>query len=73
MNATDILWGQVIPVSAVVPAFVWGAAERTAWRGNYDAQAGGIRESGAQALIGPKFRFGSNLPIDSRYRMSAFG
>jgi type IV secretion system protein VirD4 len=32
MNATKILWGQVLLVSATVLAFVWAATEWTAWR-----------------------------------------
>ena len=32
MNATKILWGQVLLVSSVVLAFVWGATEWVAWR-----------------------------------------
>jgi type IV secretion system protein VirD4 len=31
MNATKILWGQVLLVSATVLAFVWAATEWTAW------------------------------------------
>ena len=32
MNATKILWGQVLLVSVVVLAFLWGATEWIAWR-----------------------------------------
>lgn len=32
MNATKILWGQVLTVSFVALAFVWGATEWVAWR-----------------------------------------
>jgi type IV secretion system protein VirD4 len=32
MNATKILWGQVLLVSFVVLAFLWGATEWVAWR-----------------------------------------
>jgi type IV secretion system protein VirD4 len=32
MNATKILWGQVLLVSATVLAFVWAATEWTAWK-----------------------------------------
>ena len=32
MNATKILWGQVVLVSTVVLAFVWGATEWAVWR-----------------------------------------
>jgi type IV secretion system protein VirD4 len=40
MNATKILWGQVILVSAVVLAFVWTATEWTAWRLGFQPQLG---------------------------------
>jgi type IV secretion system protein VirD4 len=40
MNATKILWGQVLLVSAVVLAFVWSATEWTAWRLGFQAQLG---------------------------------
>ena len=32
MNATKILWGQVLLVSATVLAFIWAATEWTAWK-----------------------------------------
>ena len=32
MNATKILWGQILLVSLVVLAFVWTATQWTAWR-----------------------------------------
>src|SRR5271163_2535855 len=32
MNATKILWGQVLAVSAVVLGFLWGATQWVAWR-----------------------------------------
>ena len=32
MNATKILWGQVLLVSITILAFVWAATERTAWK-----------------------------------------
>jgi len=32
MNATKILWGQVLLVSSTVIAFVWAATEWTAWK-----------------------------------------
>ena len=32
MNATKILWGQILLVCAVVVGFVWGATEWTAWQ-----------------------------------------
>jgi type IV secretion system protein VirD4 len=40
MNATKILWGQVLLVSAVVLAFVWMATEWTAWRLGFQPQLG---------------------------------
>ena len=40
MNATKILWGQVLLVSAVVLAFVWAATEWTAWRLGFQPQLG---------------------------------
>ena len=40
MNATKILWGQVILVSAVTLAFVWGATEWVAWRLAFQSQLG---------------------------------
>jgi type IV secretion system protein VirD4 len=40
MNATKILWGQVLLVSAVALAFVWGATERVAWRLAFQPQLG---------------------------------
>jgi len=40
MNATKILWGQVLLVSAVVLAFVWGATEWVAWRLDFQPQLG---------------------------------
>ena len=40
MNATKILWGQVLLVSAVVLAFVWAATEWTAWRLAFQSQLG---------------------------------
>ena len=32
MNATKILWGQILAVTAVALAFVWGATQWVAWR-----------------------------------------
>jgi hypothetical protein len=32
MNATEILWGQVLLVAAAVLGFVWAATEWTAWK-----------------------------------------
>jgi len=40
MNATKILWGQVLLVSAVVLAFIWGATEWVAWRLAFQPQLG---------------------------------
>ena len=40
MNATKILWGQVLVVSAVTLAFVWGATEWVAWRLAFQTQLG---------------------------------
>ena len=40
MNATKILWGQVLLVSAVALAFVWGATEWVAWRLVFQTQLG---------------------------------
>jgi len=40
MNATKILWGQVLAVSFVVLAFVWGATEWVAWRLAFQSQLG---------------------------------
>ena len=40
MNATKILWGQVLLVAFVVAAFVWGATEWVAWRLAFQSQLG---------------------------------
>jgi len=40
MNATKILWGQILLVSLVVLAFVWTATEWTAWRLRFQHQLG---------------------------------
>ncbi len=40
MNATKILWGQVLLVSFVVLAFLWGATEWVAWRLAFQPQLG---------------------------------
>ena len=40
MNATRILWGQVLLVSAVVLAFIWAATEWVAWRLGFQPQLG---------------------------------
>jgi type IV secretion system protein VirD4 len=40
MNATRVLWGQVLLVSFVVLAFLWGATEWVAWRLAFQSQLG---------------------------------
>ena len=40
MNATKILWGQVILIGVVVLAFVWAATEWTAWKLGFQRQLG---------------------------------
>jgi type IV secretion system protein VirD4 len=40
MNATKILWGQILLVCAVVLGFVWGATEWTAWQLAFQRQLG---------------------------------
>jgi len=40
MSATKILWGQVLLVSAVALAFLWGATEWVAWRLAFQIQLG---------------------------------
>jgi len=40
MNATKILWGQILLVSAVVLAFVWAATESVAWRLAFQSELG---------------------------------
>src|SRR5215216_6026167 len=40
MNATKILWGQILLVSLVVLVFVWTATEWTAWRLGFQSQLG---------------------------------
>jgi type IV secretory pathway TraG/TraD family ATPase VirD4 len=40
MNATKILWGQVLLVSAVALAFLWAATEWTAWKLGFQSQLG---------------------------------
>ena len=40
MNATKILWGQVLLVSGVVLAFIWAATEWTAWELGFQPQLG---------------------------------
>jgi type IV secretion system protein VirD4 len=40
MNATKILWGQILLVSLVVLVFVWTATELTAWRLGFQPQLG---------------------------------
>jgi len=40
MNATKILWGQILLVSFVVVGFVWAATEWTAWRLGFQPHLG---------------------------------
>jgi type IV secretion system protein VirD4 len=40
MNATKILWGQVLLVGGLVLAFVWAATEWTAWKLGFQAELG---------------------------------
>ena len=40
MNATKILWGQILLVSLVVLAFVWTATQWAAWRLGFQPQLG---------------------------------
>ncbi len=40
MNATKILWGQVLAVGAVTLVFVWAATEWTAWRLAFQPELG---------------------------------
>ena len=40
MNATKILWGQVLTVSLVALAFIWSATEWVAWRLAFQPQLG---------------------------------
>ena len=40
MNATKILWGQILLVSAVALAFVWAATEWVAWRLAFQSRLG---------------------------------
>jgi type IV secretion system protein VirD4 len=40
MNATKILWGQIIAVTATALLFVWSATEWTAWRLAFQPQLG---------------------------------
>ncbi len=40
MNATKILWVQVLVVCAAALGFVWGATEWTAWRLAFQPQLG---------------------------------
>ena len=40
MNATKVLWGQILLVSLVVLAFVWIATQWTAWRLDFQAPLG---------------------------------
>lgn len=41
MSATKILWGQVLVVTLIALAAVWGATQWTAWRLGYQPQLGG--------------------------------
>ena len=41
MSATKILWGQILVVSLIVLAAIWGATQWTAWRLGYQPQLGG--------------------------------
>lgn len=40
VNATRILWGQILIVFAIVIASVWGATQWTAWQLGYQPQLG---------------------------------
>ena len=40
VSATKILWGQILVVSVIVLAAVWGATQWTAWRLGYQSQLG---------------------------------
>jgi type IV secretion system protein VirD4 len=40
MNATKILWGQILLVSAITLAFVWAATESVAWRLAFQPELG---------------------------------
>jgi type IV secretion system protein VirD4 len=40
MNATKILWGQVLIVSGVVLGFIWAASEWTAWKLGFQSALG---------------------------------
>ena len=40
MSATRILWGQLLVVSLIVLAAIWGATQWTAWKLGYQAQLG---------------------------------
>ena len=52
MSASRILWGQLLAVSLVVLAFVWGATEWTAWRLGFQPELGA-----------PWFRLGEGWPV----------
>src|SRR6266446_4673847 len=41
LSATKILWGQILVVSVIVLAAIWGATQWTAWRLGYQRQLGG--------------------------------
>src|SRR5215831_9453895 len=40
LSATKILWGQIVVVSVIVLAAIWGATQWTAWRLGYQPQLG---------------------------------
>jgi type IV secretion system protein VirD4 len=40
MNATKILWGQILAVSAVALGLLWGATQWVAWRLAFQSQLG---------------------------------
>jgi type IV secretion system protein VirD4 len=40
LSATKILWGQILVVSVIVLAAIWGATQWTAWRLGYQPQLG---------------------------------
>jgi type IV secretion system protein VirD4 len=41
LSATKILWGQIVVVSIIALAAIWGATQWTAWRLGYQPQLGG--------------------------------
>ena len=40
LSATKILWGQIVVVSMIVLAAIWGATQWTAWRLGYQPRLG---------------------------------